>query len=197
MEILLTTSHILSSHTGSSADFPCHCAVTNVLPFSYKRKKRQSHAILAWCRWGSWIILPKERLDPAVCVWLKSRKGFGSQLQLWFAETNGWANEPLKASLICPMALLESQDGEATEGAAGVLFVEGAGQLKLGMTVCMFGSHATAMLALNACWNAETGAAALPVNLLEAKLKMKSWTVPASCESQLLKFLLRAKLWLI
>lgn len=55
----------------------------------------------------------------AVCVWLKSWKRFGSSLQLWFAETNGWANEPLKASLICPMALLESQDGEATEGARG------------------------------------------------------------------------------
>lgn len=31
-------------------------------------------------------------------------------------KTNGQANEPPKAPLICPMALLESQDGGVAEG---------------------------------------------------------------------------------
>lgn len=115
-------SHTVLSH---EADFPCHCAVTSVLISS-------SLVVLAWCCWGSWIFLPQERLDPAVCVWLKSWKRFGSPLQLWFAETNGWANEPLKASLICPMALLESQDGEATEGARGCAICQRNGAAEAG-----------------------------------------------------------------
>lgn len=73
--------------------------------------------------------------------------------------------------------------GKLRRQRGGVLFVEGTGQLKLEMTVRMSESHGTAMLALNA------GAADLPVNPLEAKLKMKSQTVVVSC--QLLEFILQ------
>lgn len=141
--------------------------------------------VLAGCRWGSWIILPRERLDPAVCVWLKLRWRLGSLLQLWFAQTSGWANEPLKASLICPMALLERQDGENSRGSKG-LFVEVTGQLKLKITFCMCKSRRMATLYVQASWNAASAAAPLPVEPLEGKLKMKEWSVPAFGERQLL-----------
>lgn len=54
-----------------------------------------------------------------VCACLKAWHGFAPRLPLRLVETNGQTNEPLKASLICPMALLENQDGGVAEGEQG------------------------------------------------------------------------------
>lgn len=65
----------------------------------------------------SCVILPQDQVDPVVGTCLKAWHGFSPRLPRRLVETNGRTNEPLKAPLICPMALLEIQDGgEADKG---------------------------------------------------------------------------------
>lgn len=96
-----------------------------------------------------------------------------------------------------PHGLVRVKMGKLQRERGDVLFVEGTRQLKVGMTVCMFEGHGTAMLLMQAEVRRQKLCLCLSMHLMQS-FKMIQQTVPVSCKClKLLKFLLREKVWLI